>query len=347
MNERSAGRPRWRRRGPEVVALAVVLAAVGAPALASGTALAGSTAPAALRLTSVGAGGRPELVVVAPASIAAMGIPASAFRVRQQGRVLRVSVQRIVDEGLEVHVVLDTSASNTALLFQQSAAADLVRALPNQVPTATETSGGLVHAPQVGRSAALAALAAVRSDPAATSFETATTLSSIAGAPAGAGGRTIVLFTNCRADTAPGFPTLSSLLDQHQQVLDVVAAGGACPSALADQARRSGGIALSGITPERLAAAVDTVSADILGQYRLSVVDPVNSSPLVVDLDYGGVHASTSTRLAVGGPPAPSDRAAGRNTAATLLAALSGQILLATGVGLVAALRRRRGPVSA
>jgi len=323
--------------------LAMATSAAALLAAGSGGAGAAATVAPSLRVATVSTTGDPDLVVVVPATVAAQAVPPSAFRVRQGGRVLRISANRITDEGLDVHVVLDTSAANTSLAAEQGAASDLLRNLPPQVRTATETSGGLVHAPQAGRVSALQTLAQVRSDPAATPFETSTTLTAIASSPTGDRSRILVLLTGCRPDTAPGFPALGRTLARGRQQLDVLAAGSPCGPALAAQARNSGGLGVTGTPPERLAEAVDTITYDILGQYRLTVRNAQSTSPLDVEMDYAGVHASTTVALAPAQAGASAVRVSEGNDRLLfkLLAGLSGIILIATAVGFVLLLRRR------
>ena len=308
----------------------------------AGASYAGAAATVApsLRLATFTTSGDPDLVTVVPPAMAAQTVPASAFRVQQNGVLRHISVNRIVDEGLDVHIVLDTEAANTDLAAEQSAASDLLRTLPGRVRTAIETSGGLVHAPQPGRTTALQDLAQAQPDPAATPFETETTLSSIANSPIGRRNRIIVLLTSCRADNARGFPALAGTLAHGRQQWDLVATGHTCAPSLAAQARSSGGLGVTGIGTERLAEAVDTVTYDILGQYRLTVHDARTGSPLMVDVNYGGRRAATTLALPGVTTAVTEDRT---TPFPKLLAVLSGLILVATAAGYVLALRRRSG----
>jgi hypothetical protein len=207
----------------------------------------------------------------------------------------------------------------------------------------------------------LQALAAARADPTATTAQTSTTLNSIAAEPSAGRSRVVVLLTRCDAGRATGFPSLVSRLANGRQQLDVVETGSSCAPALAAQARSTGGIAMSSVSDARLAEAMDSLTADLLGQYRLSVRNGQRSAPLDVQMDYAGVQASTTvgprpgadsrSAAATASPPViraatPAASAAGSG-GVKVLAGLSALVLLATAAGYVLALRRRTPPLAA
>lgn len=186
----------------------------------------------ALRLASVAAtvGQGARLVVVVPAALSRQQVPASAFGVTRAGRGVPVTVRRVVDAGLEVYLVLDTTVDPATLAAEQSSAADLLRNLPPSVRVATTTTDeGTLPVPTAmpGNLGALRALAAVR--PQATAF-LPERLNAIASMPVGRHRRVIVLLTDCLKQGASDLTPVRAALATGDQQLDVVAPGAGCPS---------------------------------------------------------------------------------------------------------------------
>lgn len=70
-----------------------------------------------------------------PRLLSASTLPSTAFTATQDGRPLSPASTRVVDPPAELVVVLDESVDGTALSAEQSAAADLLRSVPPQLPT--------------------------------------------------------------------------------------------------------------------------------------------------------------------------------------------------------------------
>lgn len=295
-----------------------------------GSAAAGTTVVQPLRIAALDLSGPSSMnaVVVLPPSVAVAPIAASAFRVQQGTRQLAHSVSRVTDTGLDVYVILDTAAGNSALAAEQSAASDLLRQMPPTVHTATVTPGGAVPTPQPGNIEALNALAGVRHQQLTYLPET---LSAIATGPTTHRRRLIVLLTSCRADTANGFPGLTEDLRTHDQQLDMVAVGTECGPALATLARKSGGVGTINVAPDRLTQAVDRVGHDALDQYQVSTNALTDKTPVTLSVEAAGVRAATTVALA--GTSRPTKSKQPSRPLLPALAVVAALILAATGVG--------------
>lgn len=237
-----------------------------------------------------------SVVVAVPPELANLVLPASAFAIRAGGRLLPVAVQRVSAAGLDVHVVLDTNAANTALVAQQSAAADLLRRLPATVRTSVVTSAGAAPVPELGNVAALRAVAVAKHGPA---MAVDKTLNRIAAAAVDGRRHIIVLMTSCPEDSKTDLNRLRRALDSGSSQLDIIRFGKACNSRLLSLAHDGGGLTLVPLGFNQLAEAADTIAYDILCQYRLSVPVPVPETPMLVTFDFAGIHAVTELRLPV------------------------------------------------
>lgn len=307
-------------------------------ALATPATRAGAGQSPTLRVVSSNvSASRATVVISVPPNLANLVLPASAFGVRQDGRPLPVSVQRVVDSGLDVYVVLDTTPTNLALIDEQSAAADLLRQLPVQVRTAAVTSANTITAPELGNVAALQAVAAAKQGPA---LAVGKTLDRIAAAAVPGGRRQlIVLMTSCPADSSTDVSHLRAALSNGSSQLDIVGTGAACNSPLLSLARSRGGLVRLGVAFDQLDAAADAIGYDILGQYRLSVPAPAKATPVMATVDFAGVAAGSQLVLPAAAPaafgkPGSSPRAgtssgkAGSSRLPAVLAILAGLILL-------------------
>lgn len=345
------------------VAMSVCLCTLILPAaLPIVSASASSTSPLPLRVVGTSASASLASVVVAvPPELANQALPAAAFDMRQGGRSLPVTVRRVADAGLDVYVVLDTTAANPAVLAQQSAAADLLRQLPATVRTAVATSD-TVPVPESGSDAALRKLAEVKPR---SRMAVDKTLNRIAKAKVDHRRQLIVLLATCPKDSATDLSPLRAALDSGTSQLDTIGFRTACRSRLPSLARDSGGLALPAVAPNQLAEAVDTVAYDTLSQYQLSVPASAVVTPVVVTVDFAGFRAITEVRLpaAARGPAghtsAPKSLAPAADTRANdsgglrpiaLLAVLAALILIAAGAAtlrVMARLKPRRRPALA
>lgn len=312
------------------LALAVGVTALLLPTMLPTAAISAGATPQLRLVGTATSASQASAVVVVPPELANLPVPASAFSLRQGDRQLPVSVQRLSAAGLDVYVVLDTAAANTALLAQQSAAADLLRQLPASARTAVVTSEQAVPAPEPGNGAALRALAAVK--PGSAVVDRA--LNRVAEARVDGRRQLIVLLTSCPAASNTDLGALQTALGSGTSQLNIIDAGRSCRSRLLSLAQARGGLTLVGIAANQLAEAVDTIVYDALGQYRLSVPTPTSAAPVVVRVDFAGVHASTQVRLpAATGTDnsAAQGRAGGSGEAQlrSLLTALAGLLLLA------------------
>jgi RimJ/RimL family protein N-acetyltransferase len=317
---------------------------------------AAAAAPSTLRVVGTHASaGQSSVIVVVPPELANMALPAKAFRVRRGGRPLPVTVQRSSAAGLDVYVVLDPTTAVPILTAQQSAAADLLQRLPATVRTAVVTSQDAVPVPQRGNAAALGALAGLRPHSA---MAVDRTLNRIAAARSDGRRHLVVLVTSCPQDSGADLGPLRADLVGGASQLDIITLVSPCRSRLLPLARRHGGLARLALAPGQVAAAVDAIAYDILGQYRLSVPAPPAATRVEVTTDFAGVHALTEVLLpsaASARAARPPDRAAAPSRDAggsprSVLAVLAGFVLVAgatTALGLAARRKGRDWPTSA
>lgn len=255
---------------------------------------ASADAPQLLRVVGTNASASLASVVVAvPPELANRALPGSAFGMRQGGRTLSVTVQRVADAGLDVYVVLDTTAENPAMLAQQSAAADLLRQFPASVRTAVATSNA-VPEPQPGIVAALRGLAVVKPR---SLMSVDKTLNQIAKAKVDGRRQLIVLLSSCPEDSTTDLGPLRAALDSGTSQLDITGFGSSCRSRLLAWARDSGGLAVVTIAPRQITEAVDTIAYDTLAQYQLSVPASALATQVRVSVDFAGVHSAAEVRL--------------------------------------------------
>ncbi len=280
---------------------ALVAATLGTLTLPFGVAAA--SAPSQLRVVAAyDTASQTDVVVAVPRELARLALPRSAFAVRQDGQPLLASVQRVSDVGLSVYIVLDVTPANTALRAEQSAAADLLRQLPATVRTAVATSQNDVQAAQPGNVAALRTLSAVKPN---SSTVVETTLNRIVTSSRNDERRLIVLMTSCPADSQIDISPLKAALGRGTSQLNIVTFGGVCSSRLIALARVRGGMIGMPAAPSQLAAAVDDIAYDTLGQYRISLPTSSRARQITVMVRFAGIGATSEVRLPTSGQGAP------------------------------------------
>jgi len=258
---------------------------------------ASASAPPQLRVVCTTASALQASVVVAvPWELSNRALPPSAFGMRQGGLTVPIKVRRVAETGLDVHVVIDPAGTNTAAVWQKSAAADLLRLLPPTVRTSVATAHGGVRDPRQGNAAALRALAEVQPRPAAPVDRT---LNQIAGAARNGRKHLIVPITSCPQNSTTDIKPLKGALSNGTSQLDIIGFGRGCRSRLLPLARDHGGLTLATARPSQLAQAVDTIAYDTLGQYQLSLLAPAKATALVLTVDFAGVHAASRLRLPI------------------------------------------------
>ena len=289
-----------RRRAARLAVPLALLLAAGVPAVGlSGAAGAQDRAAEELRFgpadLTVPSGVR--VLARVPAALTGRPLPASAFAARQAGRPVAVTADQLADGDAQLVLAVDTSTSPEALAAQQSAAADLLRTLPPDLPTVVLPGG----TPTTAR-------AAVRQVGALAPG----TAGLLDGLPAPVPGRRwLVAYADCPAlDRLPAAP------DARDLRVHLLVSGSGC----ADRARAlvapTGGTARTGLgEPGQLVAATDATSAELLGEYRLQIAADRGAGPIAVSVTSSGLVAQASVPLPVpigsGGPPPPGAGAAG------------------------------------
>jgi len=253
--------------------LGVLLAA--APSAASDSDLDLSTARTTADLVLT-------VTATVPRLMTATALPSTAFTAVQDGRPVSLTSTRVVSSPAQLVVVLDGSVAGEQLSAVQSAAGDLLRSVPSQLPT-TVLPG---VEPTTARSA-LERLADLRQQPGGL-------LDGLAGAPTVR--RLVVVIATCRA------------IDAEQRVIggtdtqvSVLATGADCGAAAHRLAGPDPGVVRIGLDGPGLLGAVDAVSRALLGQYVLRIDTSGRASPVEVTVRNGDTVASASVRV----PPLP------------------------------------------
>ncbi len=239
-----------------------------------------------------------------PAALTGRPLPGSAFAARQAGRPVAVTAERLADGDAQLVVAVDTSTSPEALAAQQSAAADLLRALPPDLPAVVLPGGS----PTTARAAVEQVGALVPG--------TAGLLDGLP--PPIPGRRWLVAYADCPAlDRLPAAP------DARDLRVHLLVSGSGC----ADRARAlvapTGGTARTGLTePGRLVAAADATAAELLGEYRLQIAADRDAGPIAVSVTSSGLVAQASVPLPVpigsgGSPPSGAGAPPGPGASAT------------------------------
>ena len=263
------------RRGTAAV-LVLGLLAVAGPARAAGQ------DDLTLTEASRAADGTARVVATVPVALSDTDLT-TAFSATAGGAAVPLRVTRVLP-GAELVLALDASGDAQTLAVEQSAAADLLRALPPDTLTTVLPSGS-----RTGARDALAAVAALRPAPGGL----------LDGLPAPSGVRRLVVaLTGCPALTGET-RSVPGAGDAGTQV-SVLALGAACDDAAARLAGASPGVVRTGLDPGRMFAAVDDTARALLGQYVLQSTAPVGAGPLQVSVPDGASTVTAGVQL-----PAP------------------------------------------
>ena len=274
-----------------VPALLLALAPAG-PALSAGAAAAASdrrAQPLRLDAPEVPARGAVRVLAHVPAAMSRRALPDSVFSARQDGRPIDVAGRRVADEA---HLVLavDTTVDRQVLAAEQAAAADLLRALPPDLPTVVLPGGVPTTARQ-----AVSQVGALRPGSA----------DLLAGRPETASGPGwLVAFSDC-----PALERLPAPLGSPDLPVSLLVTGSACDERARTLVAPTGGTVRTGLAdPSRLIAASDQVAAELLGQYRLRLAADSAGGPVQVVVASSGLVAQAS--LPLGSAPASASPAA-------------------------------------
>ena len=293
-----------RRHTFVAAALAAVVVLV-APAAAQAQE-AGPT----LAVVSVDTSSAPDVrvVVAAPPELAAETLPASAFRVEEEGgRRPAVRVEALPAEGIEIALVVDTSGSMSGapLAAAKGAARTLLGQLPAGVPVAVVGFGAtpVVASPRsTDRPAQLAAV-----DRLAAGGETAlydALATGLGQLSAGGSARRFVVLLSDGGDTASSTSLdaiAGSLAGARVPVFAVeLRTPESNSAALARLASATGGQAVSAAAPAALTGLFDGIAKRLVRQYALSWRTTAGG-PAEVDVivEAGAVRASARARLAL------------------------------------------------
>lgn len=220
-------------------------------------------------------------VATVPRALVGVMLPSAAFSAEQADRPLPVSAGRVVDGAAELVVAVDTSGAALDVAARQSAASDLLRAMPPRLRVVV-LPGGQVGTPV----SALAAVAALQVGPG----------DIFAGLPQPpAARRLVVLLAAC--DTLARVPAGLQAADGQLSVLVNV---GLCDERAERLAAPGSGLARTGLREASLFAAVDEVVRELLGQYRLRVTGLDPALPLQVTVSSGGNTANGTTTAPAG-----------------------------------------------
>ena len=307
------------RRAAGVVA---VLAA-GALVLVGGPVGAAAERVDTVRLTPVDAdGGGVALLARVPDALAGQPLDASAFAVRQGDRPLAVTAQRAVDAPSQLVLGLDTSQGAEALRAEQAAAADLLRALPPDLPTVL-LPGGTGGTARTG----FVRVGALQPD-------AGSLLDGLGEAPEGR--RTVVLLTSCEELAAAAATEPAEQLAAAAQV-HVLALDTGCEAVAEGLARPGAGIARTGLSGGSLIAGIDAVGRELTATYLLRVAADPAGAPLQVRVTGSG--GSGEGVLALPGSGSGSGPTAagpvGADELPTVPVALAAGLLAVVAVGVV------------
>ncbi len=259
-------------------------------------------------------------VVTVPLLLSTRGLPADAFSARQDGRPLPLTATRVVDAPSELVVVLDTSVPPPQLSAEQSAAADLLRTLPADLPT-TVLPGG-------DRTTARSAIG----DVASVAPGRAALLDGLPDTPSVR--RLVVVLAGCPAVNAE-----RRTLGGGQTQVSVLATAAGCGAAANRLAGPEPGVVRLGLDTAGMLAATDQVSRVLLGQYALRTEPGVGSGPVELTVRDGATSAAlTFVPLTFAPEPAAPVRRRG-----PLVVAVALLVTALAGLGLVVQARLRRG----
>ena len=300
------------------------LAVAAALAVWSSLAIAtpADAAESKLTITEVDTSRHPNvsLVVTAPAHVATTDL-AGAFSLLESGEEREIDVERVSTDGLEVVVVIDTSGSmqGAPIDSARAAAARFTQSLPAGTPVAVVGFGASVSIAlpfSTDQTAQVAAIGALQAAGETALYDAIIAAASLPGD--GTARRAIVLLSdggdtvsNASLEAAAG-----ALRDSGARTTIVeLASGESDHLALVQLAAPSGAGVLPVDDAARLGDAYATVTADLLGRYRISYRSSgFGSTPIVVDLASGTIDASATTRLALPAAPAPAPKAKPEST---------------------------------
>ena len=258
-------------------------------------------------------------VVTVPLLLSTRQLPAAAFTASQDGRPLPLSAMRVVESPSELVVVLDTSVPVPQLAAEQSAAADLLRALPPDLPT-TVLPGG-------DRTTARSAIG----DVASLAPRRAALLDGLPDTPSVR--RLVVVLAAC-----PAVDAERRTVGGGQTQVSVLATEAGCGAAAGRLAGPEPGVVRLGLDTPGLFAAADQVSRLLLGQYALRTEPGVGPGPVQLTVHDGATSAALTFAPASSAPgPAVSVRRRGPLVVAVVLL-----VLALTGLALEGAARLRR-----
>lgn len=301
-----------RSRLAAAAALATTLATTLATALvtvgpASGLAAAQDAGPA-LAVVAVDTSTAPNVrvVVAAPPELASETLPASAFRVEEEGGARpSVQVEALPAEQIEIALVVDTSGSMSGapLAAAKSAARSLLGQLPPGVPVAVVGFGAapaVASARSTDRAAQLAAV-----DRLAAAGETALYDALAAGLgqlSTGGGSRRFVVLLSDGGDTASATSLDAVAGSLGAARVPVFAVELRTPESnaavLARLASATGGQVVSAAAPAALAGVFDGIAKQLVRQYALSWrTAAAGTAGVDVVVESGGVRASARAEL--------------------------------------------------
>lgn len=249
-----------------------------------------------------------------PGALTGMPLPDGAFTATQDGRPVSLTASPVLDNPVELVLVLDATADDATRAAEQSAAADLLRALPPQLPTTILPGGD----PTKARSA----LEALGRLPA----RDGGLLDGLPPAPSVR--RIVVVLTGC-----PALKAAQGDLAGGDTQVSVLATGADCAAAAEQLAGQQPGVVRVGLNATGLLSGVDEVSRSLLGQYVLRSEPGLGEALVEVTLRAGTTTASATVAL-----PAPSaPTVPGRSTDGAHKAGSNGPLAVASVLAALAA----------
>lgn len=227
------------------------------------------------------------MVARVPDALTGRVLPDTAFAAEQDGREVPVTGVRLAEDYAHLVLAVDTAVEPDVLAAHQAAAADLLRALPAELPSFVLPSGAATTA----RRAVLDVGALRPGD--GDLWE---------GLPEHPSGRRwLVALTDCAG--VQRLPEPSAPADAQ---LSLLVTGSGCEERARALAAATGGTVRTGLEdPAQAVAAADAVAADLLGQYRLEIAADGASGPVAITVTSAGVTASGQVPVATTTSTAP------------------------------------------
>lgn len=226
-----------------------------------------------LEAPEVTATGEVRVLAHVPEAFSGRALPDSAFAAEQDGREVPVTGVRLAEDDAHLVLAVDTGVEPDVLAVHQSAAADLLRALPAELPSFVLPSGAATTA----RRAVLDVGALRPGD--------GDLWKDLPEHPSGR--RWLVVLTDC-----PGVQRLPEPSAPADGQLSLLVTGSGCEERARGLASATGGTAHTGLDdPARAVAAADAVAADLLGQYRLEVAADEEAGPVTLTVASAGLTA--------------------------------------------------------